>query len=224
MNGIPKTIEELQQWYIDRNLPQEEVTRFFIGKNYEGPKAFGIYKDELTGEFIVYKNKANGDRAIRYQGKDEEKAVRELYLKLKEEIGNQKSNNRRTSGRKSSSFSLLNLIPVGLMGIVAAIIGITAFFTPQRGYYSYKDNYYYYQNGSWYEYFDVSGWNIVDEIGELKKDYKEYFMSEEYMATYDATDFSISPYYQEPTVDDSDSDWSSSDSWDSGSTDWDSDW
>ena len=29
-DGTPKTIEELKSWYIARNLPPEETTRFFI--------------------------------------------------------------------------------------------------------------------------------------------------------------------------------------------------
>lgn len=88
----PKTIAELQQWYQDRHLPPYETTRFFIGINYKKPKAFGIYQD--GDQFIVYKNKANGERAIRYQGTDETYAVNELYLKLKSEILNQKANNQ----------------------------------------------------------------------------------------------------------------------------------
>ena len=63
----PKTIAELQQWYQDRHLPPYETTRFFIGINYKKPKAFGIYQD--GDQFIVYKNKANGERAIRYQAR-----------------------------------------------------------------------------------------------------------------------------------------------------------
>ena len=62
-----------------------------IGKNIKEPKAFGIYKDGRN--FIVYKNKANGQRAVRYKGTDEAYAVNELYMRLKEEILNQKSNN-----------------------------------------------------------------------------------------------------------------------------------
>ena len=50
-------------------MPPEETTRFFIGKNTKEPKAFGIYEE--NGIFVVYKNKANGQRAIRYQGTDE---------------------------------------------------------------------------------------------------------------------------------------------------------
>lgn len=90
-DGVPRTIEELKQWYKDANLPPEETTRFFIGRNYTERCAFGIYKDEQTGDFVVYKNKDNGQRAIRYQGKDEAYAVNELYLRLKEEILNQKA-------------------------------------------------------------------------------------------------------------------------------------
>lgn len=99
-NDTPKTIAQLQQWYIDRNLPPEKVTRFFIGKNYPYPKAFGIYEE--NGRFIVYKNKANGQRAIRYEGRDEAYAVNELYLKLKEEILNQKANNIKRISTVSS--------------------------------------------------------------------------------------------------------------------------
>ena len=86
----PLTIEELRQWYIDRHLPPENVTRFFIGKNIREPKAFGIYKD-ANGNFVVYKNKANGERAVRYQGRDEAFAVGELLNRLKEEILRRKS-------------------------------------------------------------------------------------------------------------------------------------
>ncbi len=100
-NQVPKTIEELKQWYIDHNLPDENVTRFFIGKDIKEARAFGIYKDDNTGNFVVYKNKDTGVRAVRYEGKDESYAVNELYLKLKEEIMNQKS--RSSSGRRSTN-------------------------------------------------------------------------------------------------------------------------
>lgn len=91
----PKTIEELKQWYSDRGLPPAKTTRFFIGENYKMPKAFGIYQD--GNYFIVYKNKADGSRAIRYKGTDEAYAVNELYMRLKEEILNQKALNADNS-------------------------------------------------------------------------------------------------------------------------------
>jgi len=39
-------------------------------KETRQPKTIGIYKDE-KGEFVVYKNKANGVRSVRYKGPDE---------------------------------------------------------------------------------------------------------------------------------------------------------
>ncbi len=77
-HGSPKTIEELKRWYQDRKLPPAETTRFFIGTDYKNPRAFGIYKDTNSGEFIVYKNKDTGERVIRYKGWDEAYAVNVL--------------------------------------------------------------------------------------------------------------------------------------------------
>lgn len=89
VNDTPKTIEDLKSWYKARKLPDEHITRFFIGKDIKEPKAFGIYQD--GSDYVVYKNKADGSRSIRYQGKDEAYAVNELYMKLKSEILRQRS-------------------------------------------------------------------------------------------------------------------------------------
>ena len=88
-NSVPRTIEELQA-YCARMGFTPEKTRFFIGQDYRGAKAFGIYKD-LSGKCVVYKNKADGSRAVRYEGYDEAYAVNELYSRLQSEIVNQKS-------------------------------------------------------------------------------------------------------------------------------------
>ena len=80
----PLTIEELRQWYEGKGLPPEEVTRFFIGKDIREPKAFGIYYEEDTGNYVVYKNKASGERSVRYRGTDQAYAVNELFQKLKQ--------------------------------------------------------------------------------------------------------------------------------------------
>ena len=79
----PHTIKELAEYCAERNMPLHRM-RFFIGENYQKPKAFGIYQNS-AGEFVVYKNKADGSRSIRYIGHDEEYAVKELYLKLLDE-------------------------------------------------------------------------------------------------------------------------------------------
>ena len=86
----PRTIEELKLWYEQRKLPPYETTRFFIGMDYRGSKAFGIYKDPGTGNTVVYKNKDDGSRAVRYNGSDEAYGVNEILMKLKEEITKRK--------------------------------------------------------------------------------------------------------------------------------------
>ena len=179
--GQPKTIEELKQWYVDHNLPPEDVTRFFIGKNYKEPKAFGIYKDD-AGDYVVYKNKADGSRAVRYRGSDEEYAVNELYLRLKEEILNQKERNveRRAGNVKSGSSSAdigkgfgkgimktLVIMMATYIGLGLFAMGLVFVFSiispsdktdpkPSEGYYSYEGNDYYKQGNDWY-YYDASG-------------------------------------------------------------------
>ena len=85
----PKTIEEFKTWYEQSGYPSQEVTRFYIGKNVDWARAFGIYKEESTGEFIVYKNKADGTRAVRYRGPDEAFAVKEIYDRFMQEVQNQ---------------------------------------------------------------------------------------------------------------------------------------
>ena len=133
-DGTPKTIAELAKWYEDRHLPPYEITRFFIGIDYRQPRAFGIYQDE--NEFIVYKNKADGTRAVRYQGTDEAYAVNELYLKLKDEILNQKAHQQNhtnedfaqeTKKMFSDTFSSKNVNEYIIKPSIAMVIGIVMF-------------------------------------------------------------------------------------------------
>ena len=91
----PLTIAELKRWDESKGLPPENVTRFFIGKDVREPRAFGVYFDENTGNFVVYKNKDSGARAVRYEGTDEAYAVNELFQRLKQEITQQKMLNAK---------------------------------------------------------------------------------------------------------------------------------
>ena len=111
LNGVnrmaseqPKTIAELQEWYHAHRLPPEEVTRFFIGKNVQEAKAFGIYRNE-SGDYVVYKNKADGTRAIRYEGSDQAYAVNELYQRLRSEIADQQYRIAQESAPSSSDYT-----------------------------------------------------------------------------------------------------------------------
>jgi len=245
----PKTIEELKKWYNDHHLPPEETTRFFIGKDIKEPKAFGIYKDG-AGDFIVYKNKADGERVVRYQGKDEGYAVNELYQRLKSEIADQKANNgkgKNKGGKKNEksgpldwiiAFFVLPFVSPFFAGIYI-IIGLVIFalfdHSPSRGYYNYKGNDYYYQDSSWY-YYDASSdaWSVAPNADELDSVINDDTYNDYMTDDHSGMRFEESSWYDSGTSDDSfdwdsDSDWESSDwdsggSWDSGSSDWDSDW
>ena len=248
-DGTPKTIEELKAWYMEKNLPPEETTRFFIGKNYKGARAFGIYEE--NGEYIVYKNKNDGTRAVRYKGKDEAYAVNELYLRLKSEILNQKAHNINNSKNNSNDQSKLLKKLDKIIGIVTAFgIGIgfllTAFFfikgevdsvkdRPYAGnYYSYNNDVYYcgsyvYDNCYLYDYVEKdylpveSPQQMYDDIQSYR--YEEDELWDNGIERFEDTE--MGQYVEslnESSDSDSDYSWDSSDSWDSDSSDWDSDW
>ena len=227
----PKTIAELQEWYVAHHLPPEEITRFFIGKNITEPKAFGIYRDD-NGDFVVYKNKSTGERAIRYKGADEQYAVNELYQRLKAEIADQKGNRPssqqpvvdNTKKKKKKKGCLIAIIILCVIGILGAIFDKT----PPNGYYNYHGTQYYHQGSSWYYYNkEKDDWfPSTEEIDIDKKNAKDFQTDQHY-----GKDFESSSWYDSGSHSDdndswdNDSDWDSgSDSWDSGSTDWDSDW
>ena len=79
----PRTIEELKEYCAERDMPLLRM-RFFIGEDTYEPMAFGIFKDG-SGNTVVYKNKADRSRAVRYSGPDEAYGVNQILTKLKEE-------------------------------------------------------------------------------------------------------------------------------------------
>ena len=101
LNKIPETIDELRAFCDARRMPLERM-RFFIGEDYRGARAFGIYKD-ADGDCVVYKNKADGSRAVRYKGPDEKRAVRELYEKLKAETELRRENSPSGASRSRAA-------------------------------------------------------------------------------------------------------------------------
>ena len=84
-----RSIEELKQKCAEKNMPLEKM-RFFIGENRKEPKCFGVYLDESTGNWVVYKNKADGTRAVRYEGPDEARAAQEIWTKIGDEVKHRK--------------------------------------------------------------------------------------------------------------------------------------
>lgn len=242
----PKTIEELKIWYKERNLPAPEVTRFFIGVDYKEPKAFGIYKDD-SGDFVVYKNKADGSRAVRYKGKDEDFAVNEIYERLKDEIVHQKNLNANKSGdsnstgdksKKSSKGIVLKILLIYMIftlggGIITAVPKWIN--RRHNGYYKYNNTIYYNYDDSWYFYDDLSydWWPVSKEDAApatIKNNYDDYYLSGSWNSQIGGSDWKDTTYYEkvkdsEKTSffsSDSDYDWGGD--WDSGGTDWDTDW
>ena len=224
--GIPKTIEELRAFAIGHNLPLEKM-RFFIGEDYKGAKAFGIYK-KPDGNVVVYKNKADGSRAVRYEGTDEAYAVNELYQKMKSEVASRKANLPRSrvqnaSGekpRKGFGCSRIILI-LFLFFVVLAIIFAITDNSPRKGYYSYNGQNYYYDD-DWYIYYGTGWYPAATVAEELSTNSDDYYDSEYYSYTYGTTDFEDSGWSSD--WDDDDWDWDNDWDWDTGDTDWDDDW
>ena len=189
----PLTIEELKKWYESKGLPPENVTRFFIGKNVREPKAFGVYFEEESGNYIVYKNKASGERAVRYRGTDQAYAVNELFQRLKQEITQQKMRNVKqaaggTGGKRDPKADLVEsgkTLGKGCIGCLVFIVGsVAAIFVlmialglflmrndPSGGYYTYDNTCYYYSTRSyadlnWFRY-DGEDWQGPLDLAQV---------------------------------------------------------
>ncbi len=270
---VPQTIEELKLWCESKKMPLEKM-RFFIGINCKDPRCFGIYKDTY-GNFIVYKNKSDGSRSIRYEGTDEAYAVNEIYMKLKEEILNQKSlgniklnkydqvvmqpkYSKNRSKRKSKSQNLSSVFAVVFVCMILSIVFVESLFPLigrllsgietsneiyTKSYYSYEDDYYFHSSDDNWYLFDEKDydWDSIDTPvwSETSDTYQSsyYDFTSEYDSSYSYssdTDYYTTYSPSNDSDDDWDDDWDDDDwdssydydysSWDSGSTDWDSDW
>lgn len=230
--GVPTTIQELRAYCEAHHLPLQDM-RVFIGEDYRGAKAFGIYRDNDTGNFVVYKNKADGTRAIRYEGNDEAYAVNELYLKIKERVDIQKAHQESQKSRtpteilmKSLTFKII-MLTMCIAFILPPALIFWGTLGPDTGYYVYQGSTWYYDHSDWYEWDDIdSEWSPASVDSELKKNYEDYYQSGNWDDDYGAGDFTDSVYYSAPEWedDDWDYDWDDSSDWDSSYDDWDSDW
>ena len=208
-------------------MPLEKM-RFFIGINEPSPRAFGIYRE--GDRFIVYKNKSDGSRAVRYDGPDEAYAVNELYLKLLEEHRLRK-NGGGSGSTRSSGGTQQRKNPI-IPRIVSAIILLFVLYQlagprlshRKDGYYRLGERLFYRYGSSWYvdsDYYD--DWVETDSFPV--DDYGSYYVGDNYDDSWGSSDFTDSDTWDSLQDSDSDSDWDTDyDSWDSGDTDWDSDW
>lgn len=243
----PRTIEELRAWCLSKGMPLRQM-RVFIGEDFDRPMAFGIYRDGTN--VIVYKNKTDGSRAIRYQGPDEARGVDELYRKILEECHKRglypdgappapepsDSGRRRTGSR--SGFFRGPFVRAAL--IILAVVIVSRLFRGYqhrndgyygiRGddivYYRYSDDWYYaytdQDDGTWYELDD-------EPFGDYD-DYDDYSLGDDWFAGWGVSDFQDSSMWDslQSSSSERSGSWSDDgsgwDSWDSGDTNWDSDW
>lgn len=245
----PGTIEELKEYCAERNMPLLRM-RFFIGEDQREPKAYGIYRD--GNDFIVYKNKADGQRAIRYQGPDEAHAVRELFLKLMAECRlrgispdgsiQEKTLLRvpektpvrvpeKTSGRMepSGKVSPKALAFIAFVAIFILIYTISNFSQKFQG----PDEYYYSGSGSsWDDEDDFPDYYYEDDDEEDVDDDVDYYYiggddeDSDWGSSSEDTDTWADSFDSSDSGDDWDSDWGSSfddsDTWDNSFDSWDS--
>ena len=231
----PKTIEELKEYCAERGMPLLRM-RFFIGEDFREPRAFGIYRDGK--DVVVYKNKADGSRAIRYRGRDEEHGVNELYLKLLSECHNRGiyPDGKPVTPRLGSGVNkpALKKALLAYVLLLVLTITVTIFMASLNrkahqddGYYSNGNGTVYYHYGSdWYYTYDDNDagyWYETDSFPE--SNYQDYSLGDTWDSDWGVSDFMQSSAWNDRSSD-SDSDSGSSDysSWDSGGTDWDSDW
>ena len=235
---LPKTIEELKEYCAERGMPLLRM-RFFIDENYQEPRAFGIYRD--GDDFVVYKNKADGSRSIRYCGPDEAYAVNELFLKLLEECHNRgiypdgKPETRsgapsytpfpRQKDRQTSQKLPLSLQLAISAGFILIMIFFSTFFADKHkdGYYRLPHDAIYYNIGSdWYttigdRWYETSAPSIDSDALDSA------YLGNTIQSDWGVSNFRDSSAYRDYEERHS-SDSSDYDDWDISDTDWDSDW
>lgn len=222
----PATIEQLSAFCAYHGMPLEKM-RFFVGQDYRQPRAFGIYRD--GDQFIVYKNKGDGSRAVRYHGPDEAYAVNELYAKLLDECHSRniwpdgKPQAQITREKKTRRLLILVIAAMVLISVLVAVFAARASKKAHAhdGYYQFDGSGLYYLYGSTW-YYDDCDWAAVEGM-EYDEGFSDYYLGDEYDDSWGHSDFEQSSEWQQIHEQ---SRTSSSDygSWDSGSTDWSSDW
>lgn len=225
----PRTIEQLQDFCAYNEMPLERM-RFFVGEDYKEARAFGIYQEDRR--FVVYKNRSDGSRVVRYDGPDEAYAVGELYDKLLDECHRRDiwpdgkpadlEKRRKSEKRRRIAIAVVVVLLVGTLGYIFYRIG--AKMHAYDGYYRFESPGIYYCYGDDWYYSDDSDWVRTDDVPyDNYDDRADYYIGDTYDSSWGYSDFEQSQAWaqiQEESRTSSDD----YNSWDSGDTDWDSDW
>jgi len=225
----PRTIEQLQDFCAYNEMPLERM-RFFVGEDYREARAFGVYREDRR--FVVYKNRSDGSRVVRYDGPDEAYAVGELYDKLLDECHRRDiwpdgkpadlEKRRKSEKRRRIAIAVVAVLLIGTLGYIFYRIG--AKMHAYDGYYRFESPGIYYCYGDDWYYSDDSDWVRTDDVPyDNYDDRADYYIGDTYDSSWGYSDFEQSQAWaqiQEESRTSSDD----YNSWDSGDTDWDSDW
>ena len=221
---VPATIGQLKAFCDYNGMPLERM-RFFLDVDCREPRAFGIFRER--DQFIVYKDKNDGSRAVRYHGPDEAFAVGELYAKLLDECHRRNifpgESPKEEAEREKKAKRQFIITAIGMMIVFAAI----AFFIIRSddlaheddGYYRYEDPGLYYLYGSDWYYGDDDDWVYLDSAPYGEGEY----LGDDYDSSWGGSSFQDSDTWEQLQEESRTSD-SDYDSWDSSDTDWNTDW
>lgn len=216
---MPKTLRELELLLEENRLSPNDI-RLHIREDYPGPLCCGIFQD-AEGNFVVYKNRIDGSRVVRYQGPDEAYAVSELLQKALERVEVRralhvplpheqdslsvqkdtpfkKSLKKRRSSQPKRTTIKWNYL--GLLSPLLVILVVWVFMnwdSTKSGYYCYQSSYYYYQDSDWFVYQGDTWYPVVPVFAS---DCSRYFRSETFSDSYGVSDFATSGYYNGPAV------------------------
>ena len=226
----PRTIEQLQDFCAYNEMPLERM-RFFVGEDYRQARAFGIYRD--GDRFVVYKNRSDGSRAVRYDGPDEARAVGELYDKLLDECHQRDiwPDGKPVNFEKNRKAEKRRLVAIAVVGaLLAGTLGFLFFKWQAKqhandGYYRFNDTgIYYCYGGDWYYNDGYNDWEPT--YNGPYNDYEDrsgYYIGDTYDRGWGYSDFEDSRVWQQ-IQEESRTSSRDYDGWDSNDTNWDSDW
>ncbi len=118
--GTPQTITALRNWVVENNagmIPHNLV----IGEESVDPFVCGLYVDESTRDFVVYRTNECGFSRLLYQGQDEATAVYSLFSKLRDDMS-RRAMLIYNSGIQSDNISVVICAVVFILSIVGIAV------------------------------------------------------------------------------------------------------
>ncbi len=118
--GTPQNITALRNWVIENNagiIPHNLV----IGKESVDPFVCGLYVDESTRDYVVYRTNECGFSRLLYQGQDEATAVYSLFSKLRDDMS-RRAMMIYNSGIQAGNVSVVIRTVIFILGIIGIAV------------------------------------------------------------------------------------------------------